>query len=106
MIADILERARCDGLRLSVEGDRVRIAGPEDLVDDLLSKLQGHKSEVIDILTGTTAKEHYLALCRLLDEVVETRRGRGRLWQVFSQRAAVVFDENELVFMSPCDVFV
>jgi hypothetical protein len=42
----------------------------------------------------------------LVDSYVHTRQGRGRLWQVFSDRVGVVLDSDTgaVVFMHPADV--
>lgn len=102
----LMAEAHAKGVTLRLEDGKVRAIGPEDVVDGLLPRLRAEREELLAVLAGGMIKDRHARLCRLLDEVVETKFGRGRLWQVFAHRVAVVIQPGHLTFMQPEDVFL
>lgn len=102
-VPSVVSEARERGVILRVVEGRVRLSGPEDAVDALLPRVREEKEA---LLLYFACEPHHQRLCRYLDEVVETKYGRGRLWQVFEHRAAVVLQPGKLTFMHPCDVYL
>lgn len=102
--AELLREARARGVALTWDGRQVLATGPEAEVDALLPKLRQEREALQDYLAGGSIRSRHEQLCRMVDEVVETAYGRGRLWQVFSHRVAVVLQPGKLTFMQPEDV--
>lgn len=98
--AALFDEAKELGVELRVVAGSLRAMGPEECVSELLPRLKAEKTALIRLLSGRPD------LCRLLGEVVETRYGRGRLWQVFQDRAAVVIEPGRLTFMDPQDITI
>jgi hypothetical protein len=102
-IPSVVQEALARGVSLRVVEGKVRMVGPEAEVDALLPRVRDEKEA---LLLYFAREPHHQRLCRFLDEVVETKYGRGRLWQVFEDRAAVVLQPGRLTFMHPTDIYL
>lgn len=102
----LISEARAHGVSLRIEAGKVRASGPEESVERFLPRLRAEREGLMSLLSGGEIKGRHVRLCRLLDEVVETTYGRGRLWQVFSHRVGVVIQPGQLTFMRPEDVIL
>ena len=102
----IVREAEARGITLRVVGDKVRLIGPEADVEAILPRVREEKEALLRYFANHGDIPYHVKLCRFVDEAVETKYGRGRLWQVFEHRAAVVLHPSELTFMHPTDVFL
>ena len=69
---NIIHEIEQAGVRVVVEGDRVRLKGPRDAVTDtLIEKVRQHKSEIMQALTPSVDAPLRETPVRLTDEQVE-----------------------------------
>lgn len=115
--AEILSELEARQIELAVTGDRLRFRPAAAVPEDLLTELREHKAELIELVSLQGWPEEsrdYVRRFRVpearlypfLGKLVATSLGRGRLLQVFPERAAVVLDTDpsRLTFLLPSEV--
>ncbi len=106
---NLMERVARAGVELWLQDGNLHYRGPERaLSESLRAELAASKHDVIRLLVCDPAlgtRGRHARLCALLDEAVNTRQGKGRLWQVFGGRVGVVI-RDRVVFMNPWDVIL
>jgi TubC N-terminal docking domain len=120
----LLEELNRLGVKLEVDGDRLRYAGPREAISpELIKRLKAHKTDLlallqrgekdmpkdqptssisirpsrwpVECLEAERCFGHQVArLYPLLNQIVGTPQGPGRLWQVFTGHAGVVLDSH------------
>jgi TubC N-terminal docking domain len=113
---DTLSELRRVRAQLTIIGDRLRCTAPRGaLTNDLRAALSERKMELIALLSkgafgnGSTTSAVISETAHLYpapNRSVNTPRGMGRLWQVFSSRVGVVLacDPGRVAFFPPDQV--
>ena len=114
---EVLSELRARHVELAVVGDRLRFRPATAVPEDLLTELREHKAEVIELVSlrgwpdasRDCVRRFGRPEARLFPFVgkhVATPLGRGRLLQVFPERAAVALDRDSrrLTYLLPSEV--
>ncbi|MFQ5904124.1 MAG: hypothetical protein ACE5JO_10580 [Candidatus Binatia bacterium] len=103
------------GAVLITNGERLRVDAPKGVIPpDLRERLREHKAEIIALLSceaeGDALERRFghraARLYPSLGKKVQTPKGEGRLWQVFTARVGVVLDDSpdRVTFLEPDEV--
>ena len=100
---ELLDGLRDSGVFLDPDGDRLRVRDPRGVITPgILTKLKEQKPKVMAFLSAEIEEAnlerrfgHKAArLYPSLGRKVQTPKGEGRLWQVFTVRVGVVLDDS------------
>ena len=97
-LAGILDALREEGVRLEVKGGNLRLTAPKPPSLDLVNELKSRKTEILAFLKsqaegGVYVRRFGTEAARLhpsQGRKVQTPKGEGRLWQVFTVSVGVL----------------